>query len=131
MGNAVGQVRALEIKKENLSIPEDMEINFWRGGYVNTEHQNNNDGANRKTAFRSGCLTGITPRAARNGVLKTLVDILTETVDVALDCTVTLANGEKWSAPVFGTWDDGSFFNSGDGKTNFNVIAEDGYFNQV
>lgn len=129
--SAVGQVRSIEIKEETIVIPEDMEINMWTGGNVCTEALHNQGSATPKVAFRAGCITGITARAARSGAIKRLASLLQESVLTPLDAICTLANGEKWSAPVFAQWDDGSFFNSGDGKLGFAVYAEGGYFNQV
>ena len=131
MSGATGQVESLEMDEKLITIPEDMEINIWTGGKVVTEAQHNNNGATPKVVFRAGCITGITARAAKVGALKELVSLLQKSAGSALPCIVTLANGEKWSAPVFGQWDDGSFFNSGDGKTQFALYAIDGYFNQV
>jgi hypothetical protein len=131
MGNAVGQIESLKLKREEIVIPEDMEINLWLGGKVVTEPLHNQGGATPKVAFRAGCLTGITARAAKSGALKKIVDILQESVAAPVDCIVTMPNGDKYSAPVFGQWDDGSFYNSGDGKAQFAVYAPDGYFNPV
>lgn len=128
---ATGQIESFEIKQENLVVPEDMEINLWTGGKVCTEAQQNQGGSTPKVAFRSGCITGITSRTAEVGDIKKFVSILQESISAPVDVIVKLANGEKWSAPVFGVWDDQGFFNSGDGKMSFSVYAIDGYFNQV
>lgn len=128
---AVGQVREIEFKEETIVIPEDMELNLWSGGSVCTEALHNQGSATPKVAFRTGCITGITARASRVGAIKRLASLLQESILNPQDIICTLANGEKWSAPVFAQWDDGSFFNTGDGKLGFAVYAKDGYFNQV
>jgi hypothetical protein len=128
---AVGQVEKFEFGSVNIVVPDDMVLNFWSGGKVVTDALHNNGSATPKVAFRAGCITGITARAAKKGEIKKLVDLLQNAVLAPKDCIVVLANGEEWSAPVFGQWDDGSFFNSEDGKLSFAVYAKEGKFNQV
>ena len=132
MGNAVGQVTSIEISNTIITCPDDMEIMLWPGGKAVDEILNNNIGGTPKVSNKVGCITGITARAARTGQLKTLTDLLQGSVDEPVEAIVKLANGEKWSSLVVGTWDATGYYNSGDGKLSFGIYAtESGKFVQV
>lgn len=132
MGNAVGQVESIEIKNTLITCPDDMEIMLWTGGKAVDEILNNNIGGTPKVSNKVGCITGITARAARTGQLKTLTELLQDSIENPVEAIVKLANGETWSSVVVGQWDTTGFFNSGDGKLAFGIYAtESGKFVQV
>lgn len=128
MPNATGPVRKLSFDNSTIYLTNDNEVNFWLGGLVNTESQNDIGGQTPKTEFIGGMLTGITSRCAKEGSLQKLHELVQKTTVGDVDVVVTLANGDKFSAACYSVVDPTAFFNNQDGKATFDLYPRTGVF---
>lgn len=131
MSNATGPIRKFSFDNTNIYLTNDNEVNFWPGGLINTESQDDINGATPKTEFRAGMISGITSRCGKQGSLKALYDLVQKTTVGDVDIVITMANGDKWSGACFSTADPESFFNNQDGKATFNLCPRAGVFSPL
>jgi len=131
MSNAVGPVRKLAYDNKTIKLTNDNQINFWKGGFVNTESLNDIQGQTPKTEFIGGMITGLTSRCAAPGSLDALTELVKKTTVGDVDMVITLANGDKFSGAVFATADPTSFFDNQEGKGTFSLYARSGEFSPL
>lgn len=133
MGSGVGAVRSLSFANRKWRVPADADVTFWKGGRHNFEFQDDNKGGTAVSKFTTGKITGINTRMAKAGDLAAMFTAVLNTVDDNAPCTVELANGEKWSAPVKAITDEGGPFTSAEGKFNVDFYADNdsGEFVQI
>jgi len=133
MPKGIGQLRSLALDNRKWRIPADVSITFWSGGRHNSEFQDDNAGGTPVSKFTTGKITGMIVRTAQTGEMKDMIEVIKKTVETPVPCLIELANGEKWSAPVYAVIDEGGPFTSEDGKFTFDLYAgnDSGLFVQV
>lgn len=128
MSTASGPIKSIKLDSETFRLPNDNETNFWPGGFVTTEAQDDIGGSTRKTEFIAGKLTGVTARLAKPGEVKRFRDALRKTVEGDVPCVITMPNDDKWTAPVYIVIDPTSFVNNTDMKGTYDICTPDGEF---
>ena len=131
MSNAAGVIIDMQIDKETIVLPSDLELTFWSGGKMVTESYMNNDGSRtRKTEIVGGIIKGINARLTRNNAIKNFAEKIKKAAEEDLDFIFTLACGDKYTAPVFiQTTED--FWTNMNGQGTFKIVAANGTFNLV
>lgn len=131
MSNAVGPVKKLTFDNTSIYMTNDNEVNFWKGGFVNTETLNDIKGQTPKTEFIGGMITGLSQRCAKPGSLNAITELIKKTTVGDVDVVVELMNGDKFSGACFSTVDPTSFFSNQDGKATFNLYPRSGEFSPL
>jgi hypothetical protein len=116
---------------KNINLTNDNEVNFWIGGFVNTEVNNDIGGQSPKKEFIGGMITGITNRCVKSGSLKAFHGLIYATTLGDVDVTVELNNGDKFTAPCFAVVDPTAFFNNQDGKATCSLYPRKGVFSPL
>jgi hypothetical protein len=131
MSNAAGVIRKLIVDNTNIYLTNDIEVNFWQGGFVNTEALDDVNGSTPKTEFKAGKITGISSRRAAPGSVKALSDLLIKTTVGDVPMIVELASGEKYSGSVYAVVDVDSAFSNTEAKSTFSLHPRTGKFTAV
>lgn len=131
MADAAGLIVDMQIDKETITLPDDLELTFWPGGKRTIEVMQNNDlTQTRKVGVRGGCIKGISARLTKNGAVKKMVDMIVKAASQDLDFIFTVANGDKFSGAITIVADD-DFFTNTDGLGKMEIYAMNGSFNPV
>jgi hypothetical protein len=131
--SGVGAIRSLALGNRKWRIPSDIDLTFWAGGRHNAEWLDDNQGGTPSSKNTTGKITGLNLRMAKDGDLAAIITVCKNTVDNNTPCTVELANGEKWSAPVKAVIDEGGPLTSAEGKYAIDLYADNdiGEFVQI
>lgn len=108
---------------KSIVLSNDNEVNFWIGGKVNTEVNEDVDGQSPVTEFKGGRITGITSRCVEPGSLKDMHDILVATTEGDQDIVVELINGDKFTGVCFAVVDPDGAYSNRDAKYTFDLYT--------
>lgn len=131
MSNAAGLITDMQIDSSTITLPADLDLTLDPGGLRNTEAMQNNDGSKtRKVGIKGGTVTGITARLTKSRAIHDFVQLIIKSVTEDLPFIFTLANGDKYTGPVFIVISD-DFWTNQEGSGKFELHAVNGNFDLV